>query len=367
VALITSHHQLQQAAGSTAAAAAPAGGIAGRSVGAIFTSCWLQADLGAASELRAFLSASASHHASQSVFAPVNAPLARLKSTAGALLFDLCTTAPEKMLADLHTEDVWAQGSQSKGSGGGDADLALTDNLLPLPAVTQVGEHLLSLVQELETFASSDALPDLLCLTGDAQTVELAARGWRRLRALLDDAKDAAAAAAPLVREADYEGVDQLCRRSTCAAAVVVAEKAMFGMQLSRVVEDTAGAATSAGADEAENDAEAAALSFVNEWLGAVADSTVGLVLAQWLQVPVLSPAGRAQLVVDLEYISNVVQAMGLRQHPLLVHMRQVLLKDPHSLIGTVDTPPARTPVALALHRLDAQLARALAVGHGLG
>ena len=49
-----------------------------------------------------------------------------------------------------------------------------------------MGEHLLSLVQELETFASSDALPDLLCLAGEAQTQTLAVRGWRHLKTVLD-------------------------------------------------------------------------------------------------------------------------------------------------------------------------------------
>jgi hypothetical protein len=362
VALITSHHQLQQAAGS----APPSAGIASMGVGAIFANCVLQSDIGAASELRSFLNASASHHASQTVFAAVNAPLARLKITAGGLLFDLCTAAPEKMLADLHTEDVWTQGGVeytkgASGSGGeseGGMDLALVDSLLPLPAITQVGEHLLSLVQELETFASSDALPDLLCMMGDAQTVELAARGWRRLKGLLED-KDVLGGG----REVDFEGVDQLCRRSTCGAAVVAAEKLLFGMQLSRVVEDVV---AEGGGEDPEADAEAAALGFVNEWLGAVADSTVGLVVAQWLQVSSLSPSGRAQLVVDLEYISNVVHAMGLRQHPLLVHLRQFLLKDPQTLITALEAAPARTPVAVMLHKMEGKISHALAVGHGL-
>lgn len=362
VALITSHHQLQQAAGSSAP---PSAGIASMGVGSIFANCILQSDLSAASELRSFLNASASHHASQTVFAAVNAPLVRLRATAGALLFDLCTAAPEKMLTDLHTEDVWAQGGleYAKGRVSEEMDPALVDRLLPLPAITQVGEHLLSLVQELETFASSDALPDLLCMTGDAQTGELAARGWRRIKPLLEEKEAPSAGSA--AREAEYEGTDQLCRRSSCGGAVIAAEKALFGMQLSRVVEEPV-AAGGEGSAEEEADAEAAALGFVNEWLGAVADSTVGLVVAQWLQVPSLSPSGRAQLVVDLEYISNVVHAMGLRQHPLLVHLRQFLLKDPHSLMVAMEGQPARTPVSVTLHKVEGKILYALGVGHGL-
>ena len=54
----------------------------------------------------------------------------------------------------------------------------------------QVGEHLLSLVQELESFASSDALPDLLHLMGDAQALCLSSRGWRLLKDKLDISKE---------------------------------------------------------------------------------------------------------------------------------------------------------------------------------
>lgn len=46
-----------------------------------------------------------------------------------------------------------------------------------------------------------------------------------------------------------------------------------------------------------------AVLKFVNEWLGAIADATVGLLLGQVVRVPALSTAGCAQLITDLEYL----------------------------------------------------------------
>jgi Golgi complex component 7 (COG7) len=93
--------------------------------------------------------------------------------------------------------------------------------------------------------------------------------------------------------------------------------------------------------------------------------SAVGLIVAQLVQIPVLSPQGRAQLLVDIEYISNVVQAMGLRLHPLLSHMHQILLKDPLTLLSAVDSMPVRSPVSIALQRFDSKVAKALCVGHG--
>lgn len=44
-------------------------------------------------------------------------------------------------------------------------------------------------------------------------------------------------------------------------------------------------------------------LRFVNEWLSAVADATVGLLLSQVATVSVLTAAGRSQLLTDLEYL----------------------------------------------------------------
>lgn len=46
---------------------------------------------------------------------------------------------------------------------------------------------------------------------------------------------------------------------------------------------------------------------------------------------------------------SNVVQAMGLRQHPLLSHLRQILLKDPLVLLSAVEAMPGARPLSYSL------------------
>ena len=115
------------------------------------------------------------------VFTSLIPSISKLKATTGYLLFDLCTALPRKLLREVHTyEDTWAIGKidiNQRGTGGDpndeldpaayasrvDPDM---DNILPQQFFTQVGEHLLSLVQELETFASSSALNDLLKLSG---------------------------------------------------------------------------------------------------------------------------------------------------------------------------------------------------------
>ena len=69
---------------------------------------------------------------------------------------------------------------------------------------------------------------------------------------------------------------------------------------LSDTPSSTTGSATEV--NDAELDSTAV-LRFVNEWLGAIADATVGLLLGQVVHVPALSTAGCAQLITDLEYL----------------------------------------------------------------
>ena len=83
------------------------------------------------------------------MFGSVHNPLSKLKSAAGAILLDLCTASPEKILIDLKAEDVWCAGAikyneKNAGGGGGGGNKGeegiphFNDNLLPLPAITQV-------------------------------------------------------------------------------------------------------------------------------------------------------------------------------------------------------------------------------------
>jgi hypothetical protein len=90
----------------------------------------------------------------------------------------------------------------------------------------------------------------------------------------------------------------------------------MFGMLLSKVSSEEGGGAGGADAQSSSSsdppvieDEDAGALAFVNEWLGAIADAAVGLFVSQMVQIPVLSPSGRSQLVVDIEYIRYIKRA----------------------------------------------------------
>lgn len=195
------------------------------SVGNVFTAQMLLQDMDALSELKSFLVAgtSSTSQLTQSSYASVGAALRKLRNAAGQLLFSLCLEAPEKMLSCFAQEEVWT----SSSSAGSTMDL-LREHMLPQSVVTQVrtmyicvfldilhwvvllsdsyhpfarrltlrrymilcfyqvGEHLLSLVQELEAFAASDALPDLLRVRGETRTLSALSSGWQALKAALE-------------------------------------------------------------------------------------------------------------------------------------------------------------------------------------
>ena len=127
-----------------------------------------------------------------------------------------------------------------------------------------------------------------------------------------------------------------LCRRSSCGAAIATMEGYLHENSSSR--------------DHEKHDHEDdPSFVFVNEWLGAVADYMVGQLLVRLVRIEKLSAFGRAQLKIDLEYLrcaftirspvslyphSNVINALGLKCHPIIFHILCLLSLDPERLHG---------------------------------
>lgn len=70
---------------------------------------------------------------------------------------------------------------------------------------------------------------------------------------------------------------------------------------------------------------DAAGLSFAGMWIGAVAVGTMELYVEKMLSLTRLSKAGAEQLVIDAEYICNVLAALGVVPIPKLDLCRRVL------------------------------------------
>lgn len=129
-------------------------------------------DASATSELKSFLlvaTSPTSPSAAQNMFASATAlPLEKLQLAACTLLFNLSLTFPLKVVTSSSLEDSW--------SLTGDVH---ADSILPQSVVIQVGEHLLSLVQEFEAFATSDALTDVLYVVTSVSAVAEKSQGWQ--------------------------------------------------------------------------------------------------------------------------------------------------------------------------------------------
>ena len=92
----------------------------------------------------------------------------------------------------------------------------------------------------------------------------------------------------------------QLCKRESCTKMIAAIE----------ALQDTKGIKIAEGSDEIQssdavnqNGDEDASLVFVNEWLGAIVDYDIGLLVVQLVSIPKYSSSGRTQLNVDLDYL----------------------------------------------------------------
>jgi hypothetical protein len=78
----------------------------------------------------------------------------------------------------------------------------------------QVGEHMLSLVQELEAFAASDALPDLLRVRGETRPLAATSAGWQALKMALEIPDVRGFAFCVWMYVHDAHGFETPCRRT---------------------------------------------------------------------------------------------------------------------------------------------------------
>ena len=289
-------------------------------------------------ELRHSLRSTGNSKISLSSLSTVSSAIWRLNVACGCVFFDAATALPSRLMSAYVNEAVWSHGLVDNGSLEGSkpwGELIIDDNLLPQPTLTQCGEHLLSLVQDLEFFSSSDALSDLRALHGTAESVVPSCSAWK------EQFKGALTAFAEGSTEVLEQGLQQLCKRASCASCVSVCEKVLLGTYITDLAaydeEDITMQTSdkhSTAYDTADDDT--AALNFVNDWLGALGDALVGLILSKVVQIKKLSGRGRAQLAVDLDYFSNVISAVGLHVHPLLLHVRALLASsvEPSALLS---------------------------------
>lgn len=225
-----------------------------------------------------------------------------------SLVFEVCSAIPERQLRGISALPIW---KQDGGKGGSDGDEE-SYGILPQQYITQVGEHMLALVQALEPFAS-DA--DSLGLANEVMSgvMEVAVQPWKEF---------VAAAGCSFTGD----GKSQL-------------EVLMRGGDLSRFFLDDGGDDDRDGGDDdrefletkkTEEEDEGDEAAFCNQWLDVVGMAVTGRLLERTMRIPRLGRMGAEHLATDLNYIMNVFTALGVpsHPHPLLKYITQLVMMD---------------------------------------
>lgn len=361
-------------------------GVSSR-VGVWFGQWKLQRDIDSGSELRSFLatcpagagagsagasansgSASSLHY--QGIFSTTQLLLQRLELKTKEMILVIGTRQPEKISGQYASEECW---QRNVGNVTTETVMEVQNQLLPLSVVTQIGEHLLSLVQDLEGFAGN--LENLEEMSAGDMSDETAAT-MRRLATLIlatstDIAQINPASLSALVEQCvslvsaslgwktvkeklmvgdvsslyvkslsfvififniDFclflktKSLRQLSDRGQVSKLLTVFDKEVSSLGMrSWNIENSEDSSTDVAQVGAGGFGEGAG--FVNEWLMLFSDALVGVLLAQVLQLPsTVSLYGTAQLLTDIDYFWNVIHATGIKPHPLFGHIKKLLL-----------------------------------------
>lgn len=213
----------------------------------------------------------------------------RLAHSCHTFVFDVCSAVPRKHLSGMSEMPAW-----SKGAAAAAFDSYGT---LPQAYITQVGEHMLALVQAFEPFAADQ---EALSIANEVMTgvKDVALQPWGEFAA-----------------SAGINGAD-----STITLL-------MNGREIgSLVLNNAALTEEDAELEEGTSETERASAAFCNAWLDVVGLAVTGRLLERIMRIPQLTPKGCEHLNADLNYLVNVFSALGVagHPHPLVTHLAEL-------------------------------------------
>eukprot|EP00934_Nitzschia_sp_Nitz4_P001908 Nitzschia sp. Nitz4//scaffold20_size174350//145527//148397//NITZ4_002126-RA/size174350-processed-gene-0.71-mRNA-1//1//CDS//3329541881//1908//frame0 len=223
-----------------------------------------------------------------SLYPDVEEALGRLAGSCHTFVFDICSAVPQKHLSGLAEMSSWKDvASDSLDSYG----------TLPQTYITQVGEHMLALVQALEPFA------------GDQETLAIA-------NEVMDNVKDVA-----------LQSWGEFAQSAGIVASVDVITILMNGTQIGDLVlNNMALTEEDAELEEGASEAEQASAAFCNSWLDLVGSAVTARLLERVMRISQLTQKGCEHLNADLNYLVNVFSALGVagHPHPLITHVAEL-------------------------------------------
>ncbi len=174
--------------------------------------------------------------------------------------------------------------------------------------MTATGEHLLSLLQQLEPFARSSNFSDAALAIEKGGTTKLPIPQWKKFgRALGFSDQDLVVELGDVASGASFTFITSSNNNNNGDSDEVEVED-----------DDNDN-------EEEEDEADRDVLRFCRDWLLAIGGGAVGTFLCEIANVKKFSSRGAAQLAADCAYLGNVLQALDLEPHPFLWWMESVV------------------------------------------
>jgi hypothetical protein len=119
--------------------------------------------------------------------------------------------------------------------------------------------------------------------------------------------------------------------------------------------------------DEKEEDANKEGTIFCNAWLDVVGLAVTGHLLERIMRIQQLTPKGCEHLSADLNYLINVLSALGVsgHPHPLVSHVAELAMMDGLTLQQQILARDRSVPLSAALRAAEMRIASMRGIASG--
>jgi hypothetical protein len=110
--------------------------------------------------------------------------------------------------------------------------------------------------------------------------------------------------------------------------------------------------------EEDEDDANNEGTVFCNAWLDVVGLAVTGQLLERIMRINQLTPRGCEHLSADLNYLINVLSALGVSEHPhpLVNHFAELVMMDEAALKDQIMVRDRNLPLSAALRAAETRI-----------
>ena len=256
------------------------------------------------------------------LFPEAEGAIKRLVNSCHTFVFDVCSSVPRKHLGGILEMTAWKEKPTD--------DAFDSYGTLPQQYITQVGEHMLALVQAFEPFAAD---PETLSLANEVMdgVRNVALQPWGEF-----------VASAGII---DFESI---------------VGTLMDGREITELVLNNAALTEEdAELEEGISDDERASAAFCNAWLDVVGLAVTGRLLERVMRIPQLTHKGCEHLSADLNYLVNVFSALGVagHPHPLITHLAEVANLSDNDLLAHISTRDPDNAIEAALRAIEVRVA----------